>query len=101
MKRDQARLIPCADEWKQMHSGMSKVNVHHVGTTPAEATRLLGATSRPRAELAFGENYYAIAGEARRRTLDAARVKLGEAAFAAALAEGEALSLDDAADAAA
>jgi len=36
MKRDQARLVPCADEWQQMHTGMSKIDVHHIGTTPAE-----------------------------------------------------------------
>jgi predicted ATPase len=68
---------------------------------PAEAIRLLGATSRSRAAFAFGEGWYPIANESRSRTLDAARVKLGQTAFAAALAEGEALSIEEAADAAA
>jgi predicted ATPase len=67
----------------------------------AEATRLLAATSRPRAELALGENLYPIGDQARAQTLDAAKTTLGDAAFAAAWAEGEALSIEDAADAAA
>jgi predicted ATPase/class 3 adenylate cyclase len=66
-----------------------------------EATRLLAATDRPRAELAAGPDFYPIGDEARKRTLDAARAKLGEAEFAAAWTEGEALSLDAAAEEAA
>ncbi len=34
-------------------------------TAPVEATRLLGATTRPRAELGFAENFYPIAEEVR------------------------------------
>jgi hypothetical protein len=68
---------------------------------PAEATRLLAATTRPRAELAFGENFFSIGEEARAQTLDSAQAKLGETPFATALAEGQALSIEDAADAAA
>jgi len=59
-----------------------------------EATCLLAATPRLRAELAFGADFYPIGEEVRGRTLDAARAKLGEAAFAAAWAEGETLSLE-------
>ena len=68
---------------------------------PVEATRLLAATTRPRAELGFAADFYPIGNETRERTLDAARAKLGEAAFAAAWAEGEALSLEAAAEQAA
>ena len=68
---------------------------------PVEATRLLAATTRPRAELGFAADFYPIGDETRERTLDAARAKLGEAAFAAAWAEGEALSLEAAAEQAA
>jgi hypothetical protein len=68
---------------------------------PTEGISLLAATSRPRAELAFGENYFLLADELRAHTLDTARAKLGETAFAVAWAEGEALSVEDAADAAA
>ena len=36
MKRDQVRFVLCVDEWQQMHIGMSKIDVHHIGTAPAE-----------------------------------------------------------------
>jgi len=62
-----------------------------------EATRLLAATTRPRAELGFATDFYPIGEEARKRSLDAARATLTEAAFAAAWAEGEALSVEAAA----
>jgi predicted ATPase len=65
-----------------------------------EATLLLGATARPRAELAFGAAFYPIGEEMRERTLDALRTGLGEEGFTAAYAEGEALALDEAAEAA-
>ncbi len=68
---------------------------------PAVATRLLAATDSLRTEFGFAEGYYAIGDEVRERTLEAAREKLGEAAFADALAEGRELSTDEAADAAA
>ncbi len=69
--------------------------------SPIETTRLLAAATRPRAELGFGPDFYPIGDEMRERTLDAARAKLGESAFATAWAEGEALSLDEAAEQAA
>jgi predicted ATPase/class 3 adenylate cyclase len=68
---------------------------------PALATRLLAATGSLRTEIGFAEEYYTIGNDVRERTLDAAREKLGETEFAAALAEGRALSIDEAADAAA
>ena len=68
---------------------------------PIEATRLLAATTRPRAELGLPADFNPIADETRERTLDAARAKLSEDAFAAAWAEGEALSLEAAAEQAA
>jgi tetratricopeptide (TPR) repeat protein len=68
---------------------------------PAVATRLLGATGSLRTEIGFAEGYYTIGNEVRERTLEAAREKLGEAQFAEALADGRALSIDEAADAAA
>jgi tetratricopeptide (TPR) repeat protein len=68
---------------------------------PIEATRLLAATTRPRAELGIAASYYPIGEETRERTLDAARGTLGEAEFAAAWAEGEALSVEEAAEKAA
>jgi predicted ATPase len=68
---------------------------------PVVAASLLAATTRPRADLALGADFYPIAEEVRERTLDAARESLGEAAFAAAWAEGEALSLEEAAEKAA
>jgi predicted ATPase/class 3 adenylate cyclase len=71
------------------------------GDGPALATRLLAATGSLRAEIGFAEEYYTIGNDVRERTLEAAREKLGEAEFAAALAEGQALSIDEAADAAA
>jgi hypothetical protein len=46
----------------------------------------------------MGTDFYPIAEEIRERTLDEARAKLSEAAFAAAWAEGEALSLEEAAE---
>jgi non-specific serine/threonine protein kinase len=68
---------------------------------PAVATRLLAATGSLRTEIGFAEGYYAIGDEVREQTLEAAREKLGEAEFAEALTEGRALSIDQAADAAA
>jgi hypothetical protein len=68
---------------------------------PGDAARLLAATSHPRAELALATDFYPIAEEVRARTLDTARESLGEAAFAAAWAEGEILSLEAAAEKAA
>jgi predicted ATPase/class 3 adenylate cyclase/Tfp pilus assembly protein PilF len=68
---------------------------------PVVAATLLAATTRPRADLALGADFYPIAEEVRERTLVAARASLGEAAFAAAWAEGEALSLEAAAERAA
>jgi len=68
---------------------------------PAVATRLLAATDSLRTEFGFVEGYYTIGDEVRQRTLAAAREKLGEAEFAAALTEGRALSIDEAAAAAA
>jgi predicted ATPase len=63
-----------------------------------DAVRLLAATTKPREELAMGTDFYPIAEEIRERTLDEAQAKLSEAAFAAAWAEGEALSLEEAAE---
>ena len=68
---------------------------------PAVATRLLGATGSLRTEIGFAEGYYAIGNEVRERTLAVAREKLGEATFDEALADGRALSMEEAADAAA
>jgi hypothetical protein len=68
---------------------------------PAVATRLLAATGSLRTEIGFGEGYYKIGDEVRERTLEAARELLGEPAFATAWAEGENLSLEELADAAA
>jgi predicted ATPase/class 3 adenylate cyclase len=68
---------------------------------PAAATRLLAATDSLRTEFGFAEGYYAIGDEVREQTLEAACEKLGEGEFAEALAEGRALSIDEAADAAA
>jgi len=68
---------------------------------PIEATRLLAATTRPRAELGLPADFYTIGEELRERTLEATRAKLSEDAFAAAWAEGEALSLEAAAEQAA
>ena len=65
-----------------------------------EATRLLGATARPRADLAFGAEFYPTGEEMREQTLDALRTGMGEERFTAAYAEGEALALDEAAEAA-
>jgi hypothetical protein len=67
---------------------------------PAVAARLLGATSSLRTEIGFADHYYAIGNEMRDRTLAAAREKLGAATFAEVLAHGQALSIDEAADAA-
>jgi predicted ATPase len=64
---------------------------------PVDAARLLAATTRPRAELGLVASYYPIGEELRDRTLDTARARLGEEAFAAASAEGEILSLEEAA----
>jgi predicted ATPase len=65
-----------------------------------EAVRLLAATTRPRAELGFGSDYYTIGEEMREQTMQSAREQLGEDAFAAAWAEGEQLSLQEAGEAA-
>ncbi len=65
-----------------------------------EAVRLLAATTRPRAELGIGLDFYPIGEEMRERTLQAAREQLGEAEFAAAWEEGEGLSLEEAGEAA-
>jgi predicted ATPase/class 3 adenylate cyclase len=78
--------------------GIAAVALAH--DAPAVATRLLAATRLTRAEVAFAEEYYSIADEVRERTLEAAREKLGGAAFAAAWAEGGELSIEEAADAA-
>jgi tetratricopeptide (TPR) repeat protein len=69
--------------------------------SPIDAVRLLSATTRPRAEMAVGGDFFPIAEEMRERTLDAARAQLSEEAFARAWAEGEALSLEEAAEQAA
>jgi predicted ATPase len=68
---------------------------------PDEAVRLLAATTKSREELAMGTDFYPVAEEMRERTLDEARAQLSESAFAAAWAEGEALSLEEAAERAA
>jgi predicted ATPase len=65
-----------------------------------EAVRLLAATTRPRAELGIATDFYPIGQEMRERTLQAARERLGEAAFAAAWEEGEGLTLEEAGQAA-
>jgi predicted ATPase len=65
---------------------------------PGDAVRLLAATTKPREELAMGTDFYPIAEEMRERTLEEARARLSEPAFAAAWAEGEALSLEEAAE---
>ena len=68
---------------------------------PMEATRLLAATTRPRTNLGFAADFYPFGEEMRRRTLDATRATLSQAEFAAAWNEGEALSLEAAAEKAA
>jgi hypothetical protein len=68
---------------------------------PGVATRLLAATGSLRAEIGVAEGYYAIGDEVRERTLEDARELLGETAFATAWADGENLSLEELADAAA
>jgi predicted ATPase/class 3 adenylate cyclase len=70
-------------------------------SSPAEATRLLATTTRTRAELGFADDFYVIGDDRRAQTLESARAQLGEAQFEAAWAEGEALSLDEAAEQAA
>src|SRR5262245_15747314 len=65
-----------------------------------EAVRLLAATTAPRVEIGIAPDYYPIGQETRERTLQAAREKLGDAAFAAAWGKGEALSLEEAGEAA-
>jgi tetratricopeptide (TPR) repeat protein len=69
--------------------------------SPADAARLLSATTRPRDELGFAADFYPVGDEVRGRTLAAARAKLGEEAFAAAWADGEGLSVEGAAEKAA
>ena len=64
-----------------------------------EATRLLAATTRPRAQLGFAADL--SIEDVRERTLNAARAKLSEAAYTAAWVEGEALSIEAAAEKAA
>ena len=71
------------------------------GGAPEDAVRLLAATTKSRAELAMDAGFYPIAEETRERTLEQARAQLSEPAFAAAWAEGEALSLEQAAELAA
>jgi predicted ATPase len=71
------------------------------GAGPEDAVRLLGATTKAREELAMGADFYPISEEIRERTLEEARARLSEAAFAEAWAEGEALSLEEAAELAA
>jgi tetratricopeptide (TPR) repeat protein len=68
---------------------------------PAVATGLLATTGSLRTEIGFAEGYYAIGDEVRERTLEGARELLGEAAFATAWLEGENMSLEALADAAA
>jgi predicted ATPase len=68
---------------------------------PDDAVRLLAATTKPREELAMGIDFYPIAEEIRERTLDRARAQLSESAFAAAWAQGDTLSLEEAAEQAA
>ena len=63
-----------------------------------DAVRLLAATTKTREELAMDAGFYPIAEETRGRTLEQARAQLSESAFAAAWAEGEALSLEEAAE---
>jgi tetratricopeptide (TPR) repeat protein len=70
-------------------------------TAPDDAVRLLAATTKPREELAMGIDFYLIAEEMRERTLESAREQLSESVFAAAWAEGEKLSLEEAAERAA
>lgn len=79
--------------------GVAAVALYRGGTI--DAVRLLAATTRPKAELAMGADFYPIAEEVRGQTVAAARAKLGESAFAAAWAEGETLSLEAAAEQAA
>ena len=64
----------------------------------SEAVRLLAATTSTREELAMSADFYPIAEETRERTLEQARAQLSESAFAAAWVEGEALSLEEAAE---
>ena len=66
-----------------------------------DAIRLLAATTKSRAELAMDAGFYPIAEETRERTLEQARAQLSESAFAQAWTEGEALSLEEAAELAA
>ena len=68
---------------------------------PSEAVRLLAATTSTREELAMSADFYPVAEETREQTLEQARAQLSESAFAAAWAEGEALSLEQAAELAA
>jgi hypothetical protein len=67
----------------------------------ADATRLLAATGRAKADLAIAEDFYPIGSEARDRTTAAARRQLGDLAFTAAWAVGEQLSMEQAAESAA
>ena len=68
---------------------------------PAVATRLLAGTGSLRTEIGIPEGYYKIGDEMREHTLEAARELLDEVDFATAWAEGENLSLEEFADAAA
>jgi predicted ATPase/class 3 adenylate cyclase len=68
---------------------------------PVLAAKLLAVTGTMRTTLGFGEGHYTLGDEFRARTLERARTALGDAAFDDAFAEGEALSADDAAAAAA
>jgi predicted ATPase len=73
-------------------------SVAAAGGAPEDAVRLLAATTKTREELAMDAGFYPIAEETRERTLEQARAQLSESAFAAAWAEGEALSLEEAAE---
>jgi hypothetical protein len=61
---------------------------------PALATRLLACSDAAGAELGAWDDEFE--GGVRRDTLETARELLGDAAFAAAYREGQALALDDA-----
>jgi predicted ATPase len=70
-------------------------------SSPEVAARLLAATTHPRAELGFADDFYVIGDDRRAKTLELTRAQLGEARFEAAWSDGEALSLDEAAEQAA
>jgi tetratricopeptide (TPR) repeat protein len=88
-----ADILVCAIE------GLAAVAIER--GAPIEACRLLAATTRPRVELGSAMDLATLGDEIRARVLEAARAKLDEGTFAAAWAEGEALSLEGAAETAA